>query len=82
MSRGASSYINKRQTPNISAAVPVHTPINHCNVENFTASNFSLEKALNRVAHLVNIAQQPVLYVGQGMLAHTSGFAVLKKIRG
>ncbi|KAF2490763.1 acetolactate synthase [Lophium mytilinum] len=44
-----------------------------------TASNFSLTKALDRVAHLVNISKKPILYVGQGMLAHPFGFDILKE---
>lgn len=44
----------------------------------FKASDLSLIKALDRVAHLVNIAKKPVLYVGQGMLAHPEGALILK----
>ena len=38
-------YINNLHTPKRIAAVPVHTPINHCNVLNLTASNRSLNAA-------------------------------------
>lgn len=37
-----------------------------------------LDQNLYRVAHLVNIAKKPVLYVGQGMLGHPEGARVLK----
>lgn len=39
------THINNRHTPKIIAAVPVQTPINHCKVENFTASNRSRNAA-------------------------------------
>ncbi|KAF7169186.1 hypothetical protein CNMCM5623_001960 [Aspergillus felis] len=39
-----------------------------------------LENSIDRVAHLVNIARKPVLYVGQGLLAHPDGPKVLKEL--
>lgn len=38
-------HINIRQAPRIRAAVPVQTPISHCNVENLTASTRSRKPA-------------------------------------
>jgi acetolactate synthase I/II/III large subunit len=37
-------------------------------------------EALARVARLVNMAQRPVLYVGQGMLAQAEGPSILKDL--
>lgn len=37
--------VRSLHTPNMTAAVPVVTPINHCNVLNLTASNLSLRAA-------------------------------------
>ncbi|OKL63278.1 Acetolactate synthase catalytic subunit, mitochondrial [Talaromyces atroroseus] len=39
----------------------------------------NLETTLDRVAELVNIAKKPVLYVGQGLLAHSDGPRLLKE---
>ncbi|KAJ1538581.1 Acetolactate synthase, mitochondrial, partial [Cladochytrium tenue] len=36
--------------------------------------------SIERVAHLLNIAQKPILYVGQGMLARDDGPAVLREL--
>jgi acetolactate synthase-1/2/3 large subunit len=43
------------------------------------ASNYSLKQTLDRVAHLVNISNKPILYVGQGILSRPEGAAVLKE---
>ena len=40
-------HINSLQTPNMIAAVPVQTPMSHCNVLNLTASNLSLNAAVS-----------------------------------
>jgi acetolactate synthase-1/2/3 large subunit len=37
-----------------------------------------MDKSLDRVARLVDMAKKPVLYVGQGMLARPEGAAILK----
>lgn len=42
-------------------------------------SRKSLESTISRVARLVNMAQKPVLYVGQGLLARPEGAQVLKE---
>jgi acetolactate synthase I/II/III large subunit len=39
----------------------------------------NLEATLDRVAELVNIAKKPILYVGQGLLAHPDGSKLLKE---
>ena len=39
-----------------------------------------LEGTVSRVARLVNVAKKPILYVGQGLLAHPDGPQVLKEL--
>ena len=39
-----------------------------------------LENSISRVARIVNVAKKPVLYVGQGLLAHPEGAQVLKEL--
>ncbi|KAJ5888048.1 hypothetical protein N7495_008089 [Penicillium taxi] len=39
----------------------------------------SLQATIGRVARLVNMAEKPILYVGQGLLAHPDGPAILKE---
>ena len=53
--------------------------LNAATLNTSAGSNLCLNKTLDRVAHLVNIAKKPVLYVGQGMLAHQDGAAILKE---
>ncbi|MCJ1360325.1 MAG: Acetolactate synthase, mitochondrial [Icmadophila ericetorum] len=43
-------------------------------------SKQQLHGAIQRVAHLINIAKKPVLYVGQGMLATPEGPKLLKEL--
>ncbi|KAJ5095475.1 hypothetical protein NUU61_004831 [Penicillium alfredii] len=42
-------------------------------------SKKQLEATINRVARLVNVAEKPVLYVGQGLLARPDGPQILKE---
>ncbi|KAJ6057306.1 hypothetical protein N7460_000580 [Penicillium canescens] len=42
-------------------------------------SQKQLESTISRVANLVNIAEKPVLYVGQGLLARPDGPKILKE---
>ncbi|KAJ5104077.1 hypothetical protein N7532_004606 [Penicillium argentinense] len=42
-------------------------------------SRKSLEATISRVARLVNVAEKPVLYVGQGLLARPDGPEILKE---
>lgn len=39
-----------------------------------------LEDTIARVGRLVNVAKKPVLYVGQGLLAHPDGSKILKEL--
>lgn len=43
-------------------------------------SQRSLDATISRVANLVNKAEKPILYVGQGLLAHPDGPKVLKEL--
>ncbi|KAL2008055.1 hypothetical protein VTN00DRAFT_8037 [Thermoascus crustaceus] len=43
-------------------------------------SRKQLEATLERVARLVNVAQKPILYVGQGLLARPEGPQLLKEL--
>ncbi|KAI9372658.1 thiamine diphosphate-binding protein [Aspergillus egyptiacus] len=43
-------------------------------------SERQLKSTINRVARLVNVAKKPVLYVGQGILAHPDGPKLLKEL--
>ncbi|KAL4780214.1 thiamine diphosphate-binding protein [Aspergillus varians] len=43
-------------------------------------SEKQLQSTINRVARLVNVAKKPVLYVGQGILAHPDGPELLKEL--
>lgn len=43
-------------------------------------SQRSLDATISRVATLVNKAEKPILYVGQGLLAHPDGPKVLKEL--
>lgn len=45
----------------------------------FTGTPQDIDKCLSRVARLVNMAEKPILYVGQGMLALPEGPAILKE---
>jgi acetolactate synthase I/II/III large subunit len=56
--------------PNTLSAVSFHA---------LNGSFKSIHETLDRVARLVNMAKKPVLYVGQGMLAHPEGPSVLKE---
>ncbi|OJJ61079.1 hypothetical protein ASPSYDRAFT_147153 [Aspergillus sydowii CBS 593.65] len=43
-------------------------------------SEKQLQGTINRVARLVNVSKKPVLYVGQGILAHPDGPKLLKEL--
>jgi acetolactate synthase-1/2/3 large subunit len=55
----------------------------HPSAATMAARNLSkrqLDGAIKRVADLINISKQPVLYVGQGMIATPEGPAILKEL--
>jgi acetolactate synthase I/II/III large subunit len=65
-------------------SIPMHSTLpSHPSAATVAARDLSkrqLDAAIGRVAKLVNVAQKPVIYAGQGMLGHPDGPKVLKEL--